>query len=334
MMRGHAIRVATVVLGIVAIGFLALTLKDTRDTSDRKGYEAGAPTGIKFARLARWIPKDSEFDVTVDVHRALAHPELRGRIARIAASHVGVAAELVSALLENQDAIGLLTIFGTLGSRDDKPSFVIVAQGDFDEEVILPAIRSAMSEGRAGLSAMNTEWSTIYYESDVREPFGFVILDGSHMAVGQRSTLEAFYLDEPAPPEATPQMSEDVLFGHLTIGARIRSVLPKNVPFPEAISFASQDGIILTATAPFADELRAMSARMFIEGIRSLITLQHEHNMPLVGILEGITITPAGSDLMITTKLAPLLDLWESESDDEGDDSPGPDVDEPPVRKF
>ncbi len=333
-MKKHALRIAAVILGIVAIAFLALMLKDTRDTFERPGYDAGAPTGIKFARLARWIPAGSEFDVTVDVHRALAHPDLRNRLIGIVGSHSGVAAELVSTLLKNQDVIGLLTVFGTLGEGKRGPRFVVVAQGDFDRKVILPAIRSAMSEGKAGLSAMNTEWSTIYYESNAREPFGFTILDGSHMAVGEKQALEDFVLTEPAPPEATASISDDVIFGHLKIGPRIKSVLPDAIPFPEDISFTSADGVMLTATAPFADELSAMSTRMFIEGIRSLIMIQHENNLPLTNILEGITITTAGSNVHITTKLAPLLELWGSDLDDERDDLPGPHVDEPPVRKL
>lgn len=333
-MKRHALRIATVVLGIAAIGFLALIIKDTRDTFERAGYEASAPTAIKFARLARWIPEGAEFDVTVDVHRALSHPDLRGHIARIVDSRSGVAAELVAALLENQNAIGLLTLFGTLGGPDEGSSFVIVAQGNFDEGVILPAIRSAMSEGKAGLSAMKTDWSTIYYESDAREPFGFIILDGSHMAVGERRALENFFLKKPPAPEKTRSLSDDVVFGHLKIGARIKSAIPPAIPFPSAISFESSDGVMLTAIAPFGNEHQAMSARMFIEGIRSLIILQHEHNLPLTGILEGITITPAGSELHLSTKLAPLLELWGSDLDHEGNDPSGTHVDEPPVRKL
>jgi len=333
-MRRHAIRIGAVVLGIAAIGFLALTLKDTRDIFKKPGYDASMPTGVKFARLARWIPKDSEFDATVDVHKALSHPDLREGIDRIVASRSGVAAELISALLKNQNAIGLLTVFGTLGGKDERPSFVIIAQGDFEKDVILPAIRSAMSEGKAGLFAMNTDWSTIYYESDARDPFGFIILDGSHMAVGERRALEAFFIDKPPPPEDTPPMSDDVIFGHMKIGARIRSALPVEVPFPDDILFSSQDGVTLTAVALFDSELQAMSARMFIEGIRSLITLQQEQNLPLTSILEGIEILPAGKELHIVTKLAPLLELWGSELDDEGNDPPSLHVDEPPVSEL
>jgi hypothetical protein len=91
---------------------------------------------------------------------------------------------------------------------------------------------------------------------------------------------------------------------------------------------------MLTAIAPFGDANSAMGARMFIEGIRSLIMIQHENNLPLTGILDGITITTAGGDMLITTKLAPLLELWGNDLDDERDDLPGPDVDQPPVRKL
>lgn len=333
-MRRHAQRILFVLLGVVAVVFLALTLKDTRDLLERPGYDATAPTEAKFARLNRWIPPKTEFYVTVDVPRALANPDLRNRLIQMVGTRAGVVADLVSALLQNENSIGLLTMAGTLGDVKEPPEVVVVAQGEFDKETMLPAIRAAMSEGKSGLTSRDIEWSTIYYESDARRPFGFIILDGFHMAVGERAALEAFFLEKPEPPEGAGPVSKEVVFGHMDIGPRIKSVVPRMLAVPESVDFASEDGVVLTAHMPCADRLKAMSLRMFLEGVRSLIMLQHENNAPLVKILEGVTIASEGEEVMLTTKLAPLLDLWEQDLDVEGDYPPGPHVDKPPVRKL
>jgi len=333
-MRRHALRIAFIALGVVALVFLALTLKDTPDLFEKPGYDAEAPTDVKFARLARWIPKGSEFYAVVDVPRALEQPELRNGLIEMVGAHSGVAAELVSALVQNEGVIGLLAVSGTLGEGEEPPRLIVIAQGDFDEEVILPAIRAAMSEGRAGLTARNTEWTTIYYESDSSRPFGFTILDGSHMAVGERDALEDFFLTEPDPPEVMTIASDDVIFGRLSIGPRIQKIVPRMLAVPDAVDFSSAEGLNLTATMSCQDRLKAMSLRMFLEGVRSLVILQNENNAPLVRILQGFSIDSGDNDVYITTEIAPLLDLWDEDLGYEWDDLARPDVHKPPVGEL
>ncbi len=333
-MRRHALRIASVALGIVALIFLALMLKDTPELFEKPGYDAKAPTEAKFARMARWIPEGSEFYAVADVPRALEQPGLRNRLIEMVGAHAGVAADLVGALLQNEGAIGLLAVSGSLGDGEGPPRLVVIAQGDFDEEIILPAIRAAMSEGRAGLTARNTEWATIYYESDASRPFGFMILDGSHMAVGEREALEHFFLTKPDPPKAMTIASDDVIFGHISIGPRIQSVAPRMLVLPHSVDFSSADGIYITATMACPDALKAMSLRMFLEGVRSLVILQNEHNVPLVRMLRGFSITSGGTDVHMTTEIAPLLELWDEDLGYEWDDLARPDVHKPPVGEL
>ena len=332
-MKRHAIRVVLILLGVAAIVLVALFLKDSTYLGKRAGYDADAPTDTKFARLARWIPPDAEFYVTVDVPKALANPDLRKKLGQIVGSHSGVAAELVIALLENEGSIGLLTVAGNLGDGENPPKVVVIAQGEFNEEVFLPSIRAAMSAGKAGLTARNVDWTTIYYESNSRRPFGFTILDGSHMAVGERQSLEAFFLEKPEPPEKTGRVFTDVIFGHIEIGPRLRSLLPSLVAAPKSVDFSSADGLILSGSLICESRMSAMSLAMFIKGVKSLITLQQENNPALVNILEGITVDTDENTVTFTTKMAPLMDLWD-ELDEEGNYPAILDLDESPIRQL
>lgn len=333
-MKKHAIRIALILIAIGAVVVVALFLKDTRDTLEQSRYDATAPTSVKFARLSRWIPGTSEFDITIDVPRALENLQLKDKLGRIVRNRIGVAAELVEALIQNEGAIGLLTVTGTVGANDSSPKVTVIAQGKFDKDVILPVIRKVMSEGRAGLSSRDVGWSTIYYESDSKKPFGFMILDGQHMAVGDKESLEAFFIEEPAEPKPLVRASDDVVFGNVEIGERLKKLVPRMLTVPSSIDFLSKDGAILNASAACENELKAMSVRMFIEGIRSLIILQHENNAPLVGILDGISIVTEGNEIKLSTKLAPLLDLWAGRSDEEGDEAPAPHIDKSPVGEL
>ncbi len=332
----RAIHIALALAGAAAVILVSLALKDTRDTLSVPGYEAEAPTDTKFARLARWIPAGSEFVVTVDVSRALANPELRERLMALARSRSGVAAELIQALMGNDGAIGLLAAAGKLGEEGETPRAVVIAQGDFNEEVVLPVVRKVMSEGRAGLSSMDVGWTTIYYESDSRAPFGFMILDGSHMAVGDKASLEAFFSTKPAPTEVPSATYDEVLFGYLELSPRIKRSLPMMSALGDTVYFSSLDGAVMTATLPCTSIAGALRTRMFLNGVRSLVMLQQQNNEPLVDILEGISIDGEGDEVFITTKIAPLMNLWtddlERRLESEWNDLSSSDVHESPVR--
>ncbi len=323
------------IIYIVAIAavlvIIALLIQDTRQKDLVPRYQAGAPTQAKFTRLARLIPPGTEFDITVDVPRALSNPAMRVRLMEIAQERTGVGAELVAALLDNPGAIGLITVTGTLGDKNNPPKMFVLAQGEFDEDVMLPVIRAAMSAQKSGISARDLDWSTLYYESDKRDPFGFMLLNDEHMAVGPKETLEAFFFEKPEPQEMLIRKSDDVLFGHIQIGRKARDIVPKMIAMPDSLNFSSTDGVMLTAIMPCEDQLKAMNVRMFLEGVRSLMMLQHERNAPLMSILSGITITSEGADVTLTTKLAPFLNLWVSEPTEK---EKGGALSAPPIRKL
>ncbi|MFH1829692.1 MAG: hypothetical protein ABH871_02795 [Pseudomonadota bacterium] len=313
-MNKHARNIIYIAIIAAALCIIALFLQDTSLRIKKPAYQASASTEIKFTQLSQWIPQDAEFDITVDVPRALANPDLKFRLTEIANGRTGVAAELIDALLNNEGGIGLISVAGILGDKDTASKLMIIAQGQFDEKTMLPSIRAAMSANRAGISARDLKWSTLYYESDNRSPFGFMLLDDKHMAVGERDALEAFFLKKPEASKNIKRMSDDVLFGHIKIGKRVKDLTPKMIVMPDSLDFSSKDGIMLTAHVPCEGQLAAMNVRMFLEGVRSLMMIQQENNAPLISILDKISITSEGKIVAVTTKLAPFLNLWSSES--------------------
>ena len=273
-------------------------------------YDASQPTAQKFAQIVRWAPPAAEFDVAVDVQRLLAAPELSARLAGIVKGQSGLAAEFVAALLEKQQVVGMLMLTGTLGAPGSEPLVAVVAQGGFDEKTFIPAIRQILAGGQAGLVAEAVAGRTLYVESDAREPFGFMILDGEHIAVGTRAALAALFAGGPQAAGPAPAIPDAVLFGHLTVGPRVAALLPPGLPQVPRIEFASADGTSLVATIPGGTIPQAQDLRMFLEGSRSLLMLQEEGNAALERILKGVAIDNRDGAVTIRCDILPLLDLW------------------------
>lgn len=334
-MKRHARNIIFTVLALAAIAVLALMLKDSSKAPGTKVYDALASTETKFAHMARWIPPSSEFDVTIDVSKALSNHQLRMMLINIVTSQGGVAAELVGALLHHEGAIGLLTVAGTLGEVGSRPHIVVLAQGAFDQDALLPVVRRAMTEGRAGLSSEDLGWNTLYSESNARHPFAFLILDKAHMAVGERDALMAFFQHKPPPPEALNTVPDEVLFGHLTIGPRLQKLVPGMQGLPKNVIFASADGKTLAAVLRCDSTATATKLSLFLEGIKALLLLQQENNPAFTEILNGISVGIASNDVNVTTDLAPLLKLWAAPSSGEERNELSPaHEDEPPVGEL
>lgn len=316
----------SIAASVVALAALALLLKGT-GLFPRMGYEAHAPTSVKFARLSRFIPAAMDFDVTIDVPRALENTSLSERLAAITRERSGVAAELVAALLTHQDALGLITITGTLGNRETLPAFVVIAQGNFDERIILPAVRAAMAAGRAGLASQDLGWATLFTEADVADPFGFIVLDREHLAVGSRDTLQELYAAPPQQPPAFMRASDAVLFGHVAVGDRLKEIMPSSIAIPASADFVSDDGVNIRAWLACASPQEALDLRLFLEGVRSLLLLQQEENPALTAIVKGFAITGTAEGVAVESPLAPLIDLWMKDSSGkEGNEPAGADV--------
>ncbi len=299
----------SVAASIAVLILLALLLKGT-GYLPRMGYEAHAPTSVKFARLARFIPAGMDFDVTIDVPRALANPSLSERLATLTRERAGVAAELVAALLSHQDALGLITITGTLGSPEKLPAILVIAQGNFDERVILPAVRAAMAAGRAGLASQDLGWATLFTEADVSDPFGFIVLDREHLAVGSRDTLQELYAAPPQQPPAFMRAADSVLFGHVALGDRLKEIMPSTIAVPASADFVSEDGVSVRAWLACPAPQEALDLRIFLEGVRSLLLLQQEESPALTSIIKGFAISGTPEGVLVESPVAPLIDLW------------------------
>jgi hypothetical protein len=295
-------------LFVLLLAALLFLFRDARD-SRRPAYDAHAPATVKAARLARWIPGDADLVVTVDVPTLIAHPLLRARLEALTTSNEGVAPELLSLLLGHDGNVGMLALTGIVGAKGTVPALAVIAQGDFEKARLLPAVRSALSVGRMGLSARPLSAHTLYVESDARDPFGFVLLDDEHLAVGAAQALTRLFADaRETPPAATPP-PDAVLAGRLTITPRLAELAPPGLTLPSEIGISSPDGETISASLVVSDPAQALSLRLFLEGMRSLLQLQQSENAAVMSFLQNIAIESEGSRVIIRGAILPMLDL-------------------------
>ena len=302
-----AIKVTVLVLILVV---LALVLRDASHTLRPTKYDIQAPTAAKFAKMARWIPKKAEFYVAVDVPKALSNRTLKDRLVNLVKNREGAAADLIDVLVSDKEAVGMLMLVGELGKPGGQPALAVVVQGRFDQETFIPAVRQILAEGQAGLAAKVLGGRTFFVESDEPNPFGFVILDGEHLAVGSRDSLLALLSGKSRKGSVGSFFSDEPLFGRITFGPRLLTLMPPELGVLKGIDFVSPDGQMLTARIRCRDFAQAVGTRMFLEGIRALLMLQAEENETLQGIVRDVDIKSERSEAIITGDASRLLDLW------------------------
>ncbi|MBN1282355.1 MAG: hypothetical protein JXA24_01105 [Proteobacteria bacterium] len=299
----------------VLAALLAVALFWMRDASHilhRKAYDPEGPTETKLDSLSKWVPGDADFFVALDVPRAMANQPLGEAVESAISGKSGVGVDLLSSLMADQSALGLIAVTGRLGGLGEGSDAVMIAQGNFDEETIVPAIRSAMIAGRSGISAQDLGWSTVYAESDSRDPFAFMVLDKNHIAAGRRDSLVAFYESGPQKGKRAGRLSDDVLTGYFMIGEGMRGSAPKEIFLPEAAYLSSPDGIDLAITIPCEDTAKAQGVLMFLQGLRSLVSIQEATagHGGLAAVARAFEISAADGDVIIKGKLIPLIVLW------------------------
>lgn len=299
------IKIASVVVVAVIIGFI---VRAAINQFVKLSYNASLPTTDKFAKLSKWMPKTAEFYMVVDTNRILENEAIKDSLVRVLSGTPGVAAELAGMLISKQSVVGMLALVGQVGERGEVPQLAIIAQGAFDEEVMIPAIRTILSTGHAGLVAEDLDGRKLYSEGDVRDPFGFVILDKNHIAVGDKSALTQFYSKN---FKAMPSMfgsQSSAIFGHVTFGSRFKSIIPSNIQL-SGMDFESPDGSSIVARIPCADPAEAQNMKMFFEGVRSLMLLQEDKNPFFAKILNDISIESSASDVTIKGKVENIIDF-------------------------
>ncbi|HPQ80260.1 MAG TPA: hypothetical protein PLZ86_00860 [bacterium] len=305
---GILVSLAVIAAAVVLLRFFGKDLLQWR-------YDASQPTSQKFAKIARWIPAGAEFEVAVDVQKALSKAGLREKLASLSQGQDGVAADLLSALLERQSSVGMLMMVGMLGEPGSKPAVAVVAQGSFDEKNFIPAIRAALVAGRSGISYEKIGGRKLYAESDARDPFGFMILDRMHIAVGTRASLSALFSGPPSDAPRTLEVPDAVLFGRFSFGPRLLALLPNDLSPVARIDFASVDGTKVSAKIEGKDLKAASDIRMFLEGIRALLLIQEEGNAALESVLKGVSIEGRDGSVTIGCDVLPLLEMWSTDSE-------------------
>lgn len=297
---------AAIIVGLLAAAFFA------RQKFLSPPYDPAMPTVAKYERLVRWISPGVELRLAVDVPRAFANPALRDGLSALVRGREGVAAELIAALLERQPIVGMLALVGELGDAGAPTRMAVIAQGKFDQQVLIPAIRTILAAGRAGLVSEKLGERTLYAESDVRDPFGFVILDREHLAVGSKAALVALFRSAPFDRRTLTVPPNAILFGSIALGPRLRTLLPPGVPQVSTIEVVSADGLRAQATIEGTHASEAPGLVMFVEGIRSLLLLQEEQNASLASLLRGISVENREGRVTLSCDLLPLVGLWAS----------------------
>lgn len=299
-------------LVIVALAVIAFLIRTGTDRFFAPFYDAAIPTDSKYSKMAKWIPASAEFEASADVKKIIQNPKFAEGLKKFLGDRGGVVGEFARALLAKQDTVGLITLVGAVGDKGAEPSVALIAQGGFDKESFIPTVRKILSSGHAGLVAEKAGDRTIYLESDVRDPFGFVVLDNNHIAVGNRETLVGFFGSDskfgghvPFQRYVPPEFPEfPFIFGKLVLNQRLTEALPKQIPPITSVEFESADGNKIVATIPCLTAGTAKALRMFLEGIKSLLTIQEAGNEALTRILKITSITEDQSDVRITLDLS------------------------------
>ena len=81
---------------------------------------------------------------------------------------------------------------------------------------------------------------------------------------------------------------------------------------PEAAYISSDDGLELSVRMPCRDAERAGGIASFLEGLRSLMTIQQGPDSAggLAGMIKDVGIESEDGDVVLKAMLLPILDLW------------------------
>lgn len=301
---GMTIRIVLLVALLAAIGLFA---KDASHQFYLTGYDVAAPIEIKFAKVTKWISPSADLYAVVDVWRVGESPVLSYRLAELVSGRKDLIGDVVRSILTGQNSIGMLMLIGAFGGGVSPPPFAIVAQGLFDEKTLVPTVRSILEKENSRVTTKALGGRTIFTEEDFTEdPFGFIILDREHIAAGSRSALISLFESTPLgiTMAGVENMNNFIFFGKLRIDSKIRSMLPPDLGNLSDVVFSSLDGDEVRAVMACEDQKAAVNARMFLEGIRSLVMLQNEGNEALTDMLHDIEIHSEASNLYISADIS------------------------------
>lgn len=260
-----------------------------------KPYNISETTSEKFAKASKWLPQNSDFFLAIDTKRALAIPGFKEGLTRIIGKDEDLLNDFISMLITKEDAIGMIILTGNFSKDDTEPLIALIAQGNFDEKVMIPAIRAILAAGKSGLVSEPFGGRTLYFESDSRNPFAFVVLNKNHIAIGTRSSITKYFSDESkAITEFKPDPASYV-FGTLLISEKMRTNIPKIFAGIEYVNIKNTADNQIAATIPISTPEGSNDLRMFLEGIKSIFLLNEDTGEALKGVLNEITIK-AGVD--------------------------------------
>lgn len=313
-MKNKILRVSIKILIIAAILIpLAFLLKDSSDQL-KSGYDAGAPTSTKFAKLGRWLPSDADLVAVIDVHRFFSEPGFRAKVMGMldrTGSIWGIDAALLRSLVAERGNIGLVALAMKIGTSGNKSSAMTVVQGRFDEKEMVERIESQLaSEGERLVRDEGDEKGafTIYAESKSDDDFAFAFPDRNHMLLGTKSEIDALAASEVrASPGWTSVNVDAPLFGRIVVTPRTQNLLPAQLKSLTAATFSAGSDLMATVDVACTTPEEATDLVLFVEGARATLTIIESPDSKLTKLLSSLAIT--GKENLVSVRF-PLSEIW------------------------
>ncbi len=305
MKRAALIVLKLILLAAILIA-IALVVRDARDTMPPDRYVADASAAFKFKEAARFLPADADLWIAIDLAALSQHVSLRDHLIALAGDQGGMVGDLSALLLQPAGSMGMAVVVGRMGEEGSPPAFALILQGRFDEASLLPTVRGMLASQADGMEERPCGERALFVERDTEAPFGFMLLDATHLIVGEARTIEAFF-GAGGKPAASASLDgvqpQGIIFGALTLGPRLRALLPSIFADIPSVTFASIDLKQLVATLPCTNADEAARLTLFLEGMRSLILLQQQGNQALAAVLDHCAISSEANAAHITCTL-------------------------------
>lgn len=279
---------------------LALLLKDSGHQMKGGGYDPAAPTAAKFRRIEKWLPRDAELIIVVDMSRLAGRPDIAARIAALVlrANVIdGFDGGIVGPVLANPQGIGMAAGALCLGGASDAPYAMAVIQGALDRSAMVGRVQTQLAAENARLVTEEAEGTRIYFETPSDAPFAFAFPDAHHLIAGPKEAVVRLLMSEKTPSAGDlrahwPAPRDDgMLFGRLAFTDRLRSVLPPQIANLDEVLIYADDELNINLVIPCDAARQAQDITLFVEGMRTLYLLDGRAQSIVASIMRGMRIT-------------------------------------------
>jgi hypothetical protein len=295
-----AVRLFFFVMLLIPLFFISDTL-----ITGEKEYDPSAETSWKFEKVSRYFPSDYDFYIAVDVYRALQDPEVSNFIAGSPFGGIEYLSELSSYVASGGGGVGLVTLVGRRG--DDMADVIAIIEGGFGGQSIAGAVKGLFAADGGSLDSMRAGGLDYYYEDGSQDPFAFVALDSTHIALGYLKSLESCYSNGLPHRAAKDLGSSSSIFGFLRVSDAQKKAV-QWLRFVDNIRFASQGNGEFLLSLGCSSMASAMDTVLYLEGFRSLY-LMEEKDSEFAGAIERVGVSHDDKGVYLKTDIRDLATL-------------------------